>query len=352
MEHEVSRIFRSTFPADFERDDFRTGAWRRMPTRPEDLKPLHPTMLHAFAAAARLEEKIGITLIPEDEDEPEQHFSYAHLYDRSKRIAAALQKRGLKRGDRVVLVLPTSFEFVLALFAVQRLGAIPCPSYPPAALEKAEVGLQRIEHIARHCDASACITTAKLLPLLGSLAKHVKGLHDIVAVEALLGSDARGAPKAVSHASDPAFIQYTSGSTGHPKGVLLSQANLVANIHASGQALRIGRRDAVCSWLPLYHDMGLIGGLLFAVYWRLPLALMAPTTFLLRPARWLWTIQKHKSTLTASPNFGYRACAVRSTAPSRSTSTPSSSSSRSSDRTASGRRRCFPSMASPNRRWR
>jgi acyl-CoA synthetase (AMP-forming)/AMP-acid ligase II len=310
MDHEVSRIFRSTFPADYERDDFRTGAWRRVPTRPEDLKPLHASMLHAFAAAAKLEEKTGITLIPEDEDEPEQHRSYAKLYEQSKRIAAALQKRGLKRGDRVVLVLPTSFEFVLSLFAIQRLGAIPCPSYPPAALEKAEVGLQRIEHIARHCDASTCITTSKLLPLLGSLAKHVKGLHDIVAVEALL--DEKGpAPKAVAHGSDPAFIQYTSGSTGHPKGVLLSQANLVANIHAAGQALRIGRRDVCCSWLPLYHDMGLIGGLLFAIYWRLPLALMAPTTFLLRPARWFWAIHKHRATLTASPNFGYALCIKR-----------------------------------------
>src|SRR5260221_6008556 len=242
MDHEVSRIFRSTFPADFEREDFRTGAWRRMPTRPEDLKPLHPTMLHAFAAAAKLEEKAGITLVPEDEDEPERHLSYAKLYEQSKRFAAALQKRGVKRGDRVVLVLPTGFEFVLAFFAVQRLGAIPCPSYPPAALEKAEVGLSRIEHIARHCDASTCITNAKLLPLLGSLANHVKGLHDIVAVEQLQTADARGAPKAVSRGNDPAFIQYTSGSTGHPKGVLLSQGNLVANIHAAGQALRIGRR--------------------------------------------------------------------------------------------------------------
>ena len=311
MEHEVSRIFRSTFPADFEREDFRTGAWRVVPTRPEDLRPLHPTLLHAFAAAAKLEEKSGITLLPEDEDAPEQHLSYQRLYQQSKRIAAGLQQRGVKRGDRVVLVLPTSFEFVLALFALQRLGAIPCPSYPPAALERAEVGLQRIEHIARHCDASACVTTARLLPLLGSLAKQVKGLHDIVAVEALLGADARPGPKAVAHAADPAFIQYTSGSTGHPKGVLLSQQNLVANIHAAGQALRIGRRDVVVSWLPLYHDMGLIGGLLFAIYWRLPLVLMAPTTFLLRPSRWLWAIHRHKGTLTASPNFGYALCVKR-----------------------------------------
>ncbi len=310
-DHEVSRVFRSSFP-EFEREDFRTGAWKlKVPSRPEDLQPLHPTLLHAFAAAARLEEKKGITLIPEDEDAPEELQSYARLYDRSKRVAAALASRGVKRGDRVLIVLPTGFEFLLAFFAVQRLGAIPVPSYPPAALEKAEVGLERIQHIARHSGATTCISSSGLLPLLGSLGRSRQGLHDLVAVEALLAFQTKTAPKAHARAEDPAFIQYTSGSTGHPKGVLLSHGNVVANLHAAGQGLRIGRKDVVVSWLPLYHDMGLIGGLLFAIYWRVPLALMAPTTFLLQPARWLWAIHRHKGTLTASPNFGYALCAKR-----------------------------------------
>ncbi|MFN2546367.1 MAG: fatty acyl-AMP ligase [Myxococcales bacterium] len=307
--HEVSHVFRSTFPADFEREDFRTGAWRVIPKRPEDLKPLHATMLHAFAAAARLEDRTGITLV--DEEGEEQHRSYANLYAQSRHVAAALHKRGVRKGDRVLLVLPTSFEFVSTFFGIQRLGAIPCPSYPPAALEKAEVGLARIEHIARHSDASVCVATNKLLPLLGSLAAKVKSLHDIVPVEALTAHRSRDAQKAVAHSGDPAFIQYTSGSTGHPKGVLLSQGNIVANIHAAGMGMRVGRRDVGLSWLPLYHDMGLIGGLLFNMYWRLPLVLMAPTTFLLRPSLWLQAMTRHRCTLTASPNFGYALCVKR-----------------------------------------
>ena len=310
-DHEVSRIFRSSFP-EAERSDFRTGAWRVVPRTAADLKPLHPTLLHAFATAAKLaDDKIGITLVPEDEDEPEEHRSYRKLYEQSKLVAAGLHDRGVQSGDRVLLVLPTGFEFILAFFAVERLGAIPVPSYPPALLEKAEIALERIQHIATHSDASTCVTNKLLLPLLGSLAGKAKGMREIVAVEKLLEGRATSAPKARAQAADAAFIQYTSGSTGHPKGVLLSHSNLVANIHAAGQALKIGRKDVVVSWLPLYHDMGLIGGMLFAFYWRLPLALMAPTTFLLRPARWLWTIHKHRGTLSAAPNFGYALCVKR-----------------------------------------
>jgi acyl-CoA synthetase (AMP-forming)/AMP-acid ligase II len=137
-------------------------------------------------------------------------------------------------------------------------------------------------------------------------------VRELVAFEEL---DDRGraadAPKPRAVGEDPAFIQYTSGSTGHPKGVLLAHENLVSNIHAIGQASRIGRKDVVVSWLPLYHDMGLIGALLFSIYWRMPLVLMPPTAFLLKPSRWLWAIHRHRGTMSPAPNFGYALCVKR-----------------------------------------
>jgi acyl-CoA synthetase (AMP-forming)/AMP-acid ligase II len=308
---EVSRVFRSSFP-DLERDDFRTGSWRvSVPRGSGPLELHHATVLHAFAAAAKLEEKTGITLLNDDDELPEEHRSYKKLYDQSKVMAAGLVKLGVKRGDRVLLVLPTGFEFVLAFFAAQRLGAIPVGSYPPALLEKAEVALERIQHIAAHSQASVCVTNRLLLPLLGSLGRSASSVQAIASVESLLETRAAAVPKARAQGRDPAFIQYTSGSTGHPKGVLLSHDNLVSNIHAAGLGLQVNRKDVIVSWLPLYHDMGLIGGLLFAFYWRLPCVLLSPNAFLLQPARWLWAIHHHKGTLSPSPNFGYGLCTRR-----------------------------------------
>lgn len=309
MTDEVSRVFRSTFPLA-EADDFRTGSWRAVAAHRDDVRPLHATLMHAFAMAAKMEESRGITLVPDDEDEPEQHRSFRWLYDRSKIVSVGLENAHVRRGDRVVMVLPTSYEFIIAFFALQRLGAIPVPSYPPALLEKAEVALHRIEHVANHCGASFVITNRQLLPLLGQLAHHGE-MHDILVVEKLLATRASHAKKAHAHGEDPAFIQYTSGSTGNPKGVLLTHTNLMHNIHASGQAMQISRRDSMCSWLPLYHDMGLIGGMFWGIYWRLPMVLMSPVSFLLRPGRWLWAMHKHKTTLSAAPNFAYGLCVKR-----------------------------------------
>jgi len=308
---EVSRVFRSTFPASAEDTGFRTGSWRVLPKSPEELKPLYPTILHAFAAAARHEERIGITLLPEDEDDPVQHQSYRLLYEKSKLVAAALEEEGIRKGDRVVLVLPTSFEFVIAFFAVQRLGAVPCPSYPPAALEKSEVGIERIAHIAQHAGAQVVLANRALQTLLGGLAHEVPALRRVLSIEKLLRFRAREVRSARAHFDDPAFVQYTSGSTGSPKGVLLSHGNLVSNLHAIGQGLRVRRGDVGVSWVPLYHDMGLIGSLLNFIYWRLPMVMMSPTSFLMRPHRWLKAITDYKGTITSAPNFAYSLCSKR-----------------------------------------
>ncbi len=308
------RIFRSTFP-DFEQSSFRTGAWKSGVAQcAEELKPFHPTLLHAFATAAKLEEKQGITLIhaasERGQEDREEHHSYRAIYHAATRMAGALGITGIKKGDRVLLVLPTSYELITAFFAIEMLGAIPVPTYPPTGL-RVEMAIDRLCHVARHSGSRVCLTNRMIHGFLGELALRVDAVEQLVCVEDLAGkstvplADLRAAPE------DPAFIQYTSGSTGYPKGVLLAHENLVANIHAIGQALRIQRHDVTVSWLPLYHDMGLIGALLFSIYWRIPLVLMDPVAFLTKPSRWLRAIHKHRGTLSPAPNFAYALCVRR-----------------------------------------
>jgi acyl-CoA synthetase (AMP-forming)/AMP-acid ligase II len=305
----INRVFRDSFP-EAERSNFRTAVWAYgVPETPEDLIPLHATLLHALATAAKLEESAGITLLPEKEGGEEQHRSYRQLYHDAIRISASLAGLGVDRGDRVLIVLPTSIEFAACFFAVQFLKAIPVPAYPPVGL-RMKAGLERLGAVATRAQTRVCVTSARLKPLLGDLLLRAPIVAHLVTTDEISGG-AEPDERFRASGDDAAFIQFTSGSTGNPKGVLLTQHNLVSNIHAIGQALRINRADVGVSWLPLYHDMGLIGVLLFCVYWRLPLALMSPTAFLARPSRWLWAIHRFKGTLSPAPNFGYGMCVSR-----------------------------------------
>jgi acyl-CoA synthetase (AMP-forming)/AMP-acid ligase II len=224
-------------------------------------------------------------------------------------MAVGLLERGLAPGDRVLLVLPTSIEFVSAFFGVQLAGGTPVPTYPPAALERAATALARLGSVSASSGARFCVTPKKLRPLLGQLAA-ARTMQEVVAVEELAG-DAKKLVRPRLGGDRVAFIQYTSGSTGNPKGVVITHKNACHNIHAIGQAARVSRRDVVASWLPLYHDMGLVGTLLFSVYFRLPLVLMSPLAFLARPSRWLWAIHEHRCTLSPAPNFAYGLCVKR-----------------------------------------
>jgi fatty-acyl-CoA synthase len=302
---EISAVFRDSFPG-VEVSGFRTGAWAKAAlSTHEPLKPLFPTLLHAFAAAAKLSRHEGITLLPENPKGREEHRTYRQLYQLARSMAAGLKAQGLARGERVLVVLPTSFELVAAFFAVQLAGGIAVPSYPPQALEKLELGLQRLIHVAECSGAVFCITNSRLHGVLGALA-NVSTMRDVLRADKLKGNPDALKVKVRSDAA--AFIQYSSGSTGDPKGVLLTHHNLTANLHAIGQAVQIQRTDVVVSWLPLYHDMGLIGSLLFSIYWRLPLVLLSPTAFLQDPSRWLWAIHHFKGTLSAAPNFAFGLC--------------------------------------------
>jgi len=272
--------------------------------------PRHPTLLHALADAARQGDDVGVTLLSDRAETPEEQRSYRALYEASRAAAVKLAEEGVGEGDRVLIVLPTSFDFITTFFAVELLGAVPVPSYPPAALERAPQAIARLRHVVASAGAKLCVTDRRLRTLLGELSRG-GGIERFVTAESLRGGSVDDAPPIDCAPSTPAFIQYTSGSTDHPKGVLLSHHNLVANIEAMGVAMHIDDDDRGVSWLPLYHDMGLIGGLLTSVYWHMPLALMSPLAFMADPLRWLRTIDAHRATISPAPNFAYALCASR-----------------------------------------
>ncbi len=250
-----------------------------------------------------------ITLI-EDLDVPGEPMTYGELAADSGVLAAALHARGLERGQAVAIMLPTSRAFFPAFMGVLLAGGVPVPIYPPSRWSQIEEHLRRQARILANCRAPVLLTVAQAQPVARLLQLHVPTLRHVLNAAELLS--AREPPfGATLSTQDTALIQYTSGSTGQPKGVVLSHANLLANIRAMGAAVRASSSDVFVSWLPLYHDMGLIGAWLGSLYYGVPLVLMPPQSFLARPSRWLWAIHRYRATLSAGPNFAYEILAAR-----------------------------------------
>ncbi len=182
--------------------------------------------------------------------------------------------------------------------------------YPPPRLSQLEEHLRRCVAILKNCAAPLLITVAEGKGHAKLLRSLVGSLWQVATVEELAAANGILSKPRVQ-AQDIAFLQYTSGSTGNPKGVVLTHANLLANIRAMGQAVNASPDDVFVSWLPLYHDMGLIGAWLGSLYHAMPLVVMPPLSFISRPQRWLQAIHRFRGTLSASPNFGYETCLRR-----------------------------------------
>lgn len=246
-----------------------------------------------------------ITLL--DEAGAETNITYAGLRERAAEIAAGLLERGLQPGQMVALMLPTGCDYFHSFFGVLLAGGVPVPIYPPARPSQIEEHLRRHAGILSNALAVMLVTVPEAKPVARLLRAQVETLRTVVTVEELAVSG-RQAPGYALQAGQIALLQYTSGSTASPKGVSLTHANLLANIRAMGQAVQACSTDVFVSWLPLYHDMGLIGAWLGSLYHAFPLVVMSPLTFLARPERWLWAIHRYRGTLSASPNFGYELC--------------------------------------------
>ena len=245
-------------------------------------------------------------------DDREEIITYDQLWRDACDIAGGLQQQGLGLGDTVALMLPTSRDYFGAFFGILLAGGIPVPLYPPTRLSQIEEHVRRHAAILANAMAGTLITTAEMRRLAGILRLHAPSLHRITTGDELRSLHAE--PRHVDvHAGSTALLQYTSGSTGQPKGVVLTHANVLCNIAALGSALDIRRDDVFVSWLPLYHDMGLIGAWLGTLFFGLPLVVMSPLAFLTRPLHWLEAIHRHRATLSAAPNFAYELCLKRVT---------------------------------------
>jgi 1-acyl-sn-glycerol-3-phosphate acyltransferase len=243
------------------------------------------------------------------DDESEQRITYGEMWDRAGAVAGGLRERGVARGDSVALMLRTEPGFFSAFFGVLRAGAVPVPIYPPARPARLEEYAGRQVRILDNARARLLVTFPEVERVAGLLRPRVRSLAEVTTLERL--APALAVPAPALGPDDPALIQYTSGSTGDPKGVLLSHANLLANIRALGQALDVRPDDVCVSWLPLYHDMGLIGLWLGSLYHDVPVVILPPLAFLARPARWLRAISAHRATLSAAPNFAFDLCVRR-----------------------------------------
>jgi 1-acyl-sn-glycerol-3-phosphate acyltransferase len=241
-----------------------------------------------------------------DGDAP-QEISYAALRDGARAVAAGLQRHGLRPGQTVAIMLPTGREYLYSFFGILLAGAIPVPIYPPVRPSQLEEHLRRHGGILANARAVLLITVAQAKPVARLLKAQVETLQRVLTPGELARSREAFSAPAV-RAQDTAFLQYTSGSTGAPKGVILTHANLLANIRAMGEAVHADATDVFVSWLPLYHDMGLIGAWLGSLYHACTVVLMSPLAFLSHPHRWLWAIHEHRGTLSAAPNFGYEFC--------------------------------------------
>ena len=243
-------------------------------------------------------------------DEQTETLSYAGLRSAAQSLAEGLKREGLSTGQAVAIMLPTSLEFLQCFYGILLAGGVPVPIYPPARMSQLEDHLRRQSGILSSCLAQILITVPEAKVIARFLEAQVESLSAVVTVPELRAEAAPTANPAL-RPEDTAFIQYTSGSTGNPKGVVLTHANLLANIRAWGKAVRLDSTDVIVSWLPLYHDMGLIGTWLGSLYHACPLVLMSPLDFLSRPERWLWAIHRHRGTATAAPNFAFELCLRR-----------------------------------------
>ncbi len=227
-----------------------------------------------------------------------QAVTYGQLWEMSSRYAGGLANAGVGQGDKVCLVYPTCAEFFYTFLGAMRLGAIPVPLYPTMSPEG-------MASVFRNCEATAVVSIDWFRPGVEEARAAVANVRHFLTPLDLEGADLPSSfPKA--RPEDIVFIQYTSGSTGHPRGVVLSHANVVESIKFMAQAAGCTSVDTLVSWLPLYHDMGLIGCAFTPPLVGTKLVLLPPD--LRNPRRWLETITEERATFTVSPDFGYRNC--------------------------------------------
>ncbi len=241
-------------------------------------------------------------------DRKERFFSFAEMDTEAHRRAALLSTRGLEAGARVALLVPEPHEFVLTFLGLSVAGYVPVPVVPQASFKNAEGHLATVEHILRTARATGVFTVESNHERLSVLADRVQELRFVAPVETAFEGDAPAFSPPAQSPEDLCFLQFTSGSTNKPKGVMVSHRNVDANSGAflGPEGCDVGPDDVGVSWLPLYHDMGLIGNVLGGLFHELPMVIMPTELFARLPRMWLELISKHRGTMSYAPNFAYQ----------------------------------------------
>jgi acyl-CoA synthetase (AMP-forming)/AMP-acid ligase II len=235
--------------------------------------------------------------------------SAGRLLTEAERFARGLVALGADRGDRILLILPTSTDFVFAYWGTLLAAATPVPAYPPAGLAQLGNFARTLRGMIAACAAPLLVVPALLRDVLAEAGEVLPPGIRLVTPEdvyaAAVETKALPGPPA---GSDLALIQFSSGSTGDPKGVCLTHGNILANVTAFLSRMEVTEEDSCVTWLPLYHDMGLIGTMLGPMMIEAPLALIPPTDFLRRPAFWLECVGRHRATISVAPQFAFNLC--------------------------------------------
>lgn len=249
--------------------------------------------------------RVQIHLLDQDRGED---ISYGRLYERASAVAAGLAASGLKPGETVAIMLPTCDDFFYSFLGVMLSGGIAVPIYPPARPSQIEEYVRRQTLILRNAGVKFLISFERVRAVSKMMELSLPTLKEVITTSEL-AARGRAVTGAATNPAEIFFIQYTSGSTGNPKGVTLTHSNVLANVRGIGWAVNATPVDVVVSWLPLYHDMGLIGSWLFSLYHGFPITVMSPLDFLARPERWLWALSDSGGTLCPAPNFSFELCA-------------------------------------------
>lgn len=231
----------------------------------------------------------------------------AELLDRAQRAAAALRHAGVARGDHVLLMLTAQSEFIDTFFGAIWADVIPVPLYPPMFSTRPQDLIANFSAIAATSGADVLIVSEEIINKMAGFAEHLGSDFRVLPHSPLSPNSERLRTPPTRRSADLAFLQFTSGSTGTPKGVALSHANVMANLQAIGRAVALDQDEKLVTWLPLYHDMGLIS-VLAAMHCGGRIVMLSHLDFAKDPAIWLRTISEHQGTVSPAPNFAFRRC--------------------------------------------
>ncbi|MEX2560518.1 MAG: fatty acyl-AMP ligase, partial [Pirellulales bacterium] len=264
-----------------------------------------PTLVDLLRHRAHHQARMQAYTFLADGEQEELVLTYAELDRQARALASRLAQLNLQ-GERALLLYPAGLEFIVGFFGCLYAGVVAVPAYPP----RMNRSLDRIHSISLDAEARVALTTTavheRVLPLLDETPdlKRLTWLATDRPTDGL--EDAWRRPDVDS--GTLAFLQYTSGSTGTPKGVMLRHSNLLHNCAVIAHAFEHTRSSRCVFWLPCYHDMGLVGGILAPLYQGCPNVLMSPMAFLQRPFRWLQAISRYRGTTSGGPNFAYDLC--------------------------------------------